>query len=193
VAHEVESMMYVGNERWHGLGRGLPEGTQLNIREAIAAAGLDWEVQLRSVLTFAEGKGLVQIPDYFATYRTSDGLVPGIVGADYQPLQNRDAFRWFQTFLDAGEAVLETAGSLKKGRKVWILAKIKQDNIAIKKDDEVASYVLLSNSHDGSLSVRVGFTPIRVVCNNTLCLALESQASKLLRVKQPPAFWRTWT
>jgi phage/plasmid-like protein (TIGR03299 family) len=79
-------------------------------------------------------------------------------------------------------ATLETAGSLKHGQKVWVLAKIR-DSQASLDGDAVDHFVLLSNSHDGSIPVRVGFTPIRVVCNNTLCVAHESEASKLLRVK----------
>jgi len=109
--------------------------------------------------------------------------VLGIVGPEYTPLQNKEAFAWFQPFLDTADVTLETAGSLKGGRWVWVLAKIQRASLVVGGSDEVAHYVLLSNSHDGSLAVRVGFTPIRVVCNNTLCLAHESEASKLLRVR----------
>lgn len=107
----------------------------------------------------------------------------GIVGKDYSPLQNREAFNWFQPFLEAGEATIETAGSLKGGSRIWVMARIRRDPMTVGKEDVMNQYVLLSNSHDGSLAVRVGFTPIRVVCNNTLCFAHESHASQLLRVK----------
>lgn len=183
MAHEVESMMYVGQEPWHGLGTKIPADKKLKIDQAIVAAGLDWTVSLRPVFTHNDVSGMARIPDYHAVYRTTDHSVLGIVGADYVPLQNRESFTWFQPFLDEGEATLETAGSLKKGRRVWVLARIKRDEFAVSGKDEVANYILLSNSHDGSLAVRVGFTPIRVVCNNTLCLAHESKASKLLRVR----------
>lgn len=183
MAHLVESMMYVGQTPWHGLGRKIPDGKKLSVREAIVAAKLDWQVELRRL--FIEGLEEVQsgILDQYAVCRTSDNSFLGIVGPGYVPLQNEDALQWFQPFLDAGEATLETAGSLKGGRHVWALAKIRDGNMTVGKRDSVAHYILLSNAHDGSVTVRVGFTPIRVVCNNTLTLAHDSKASKLLRVK----------
>jgi len=183
MAHLVESMMYVGQTPWHGLGRKIPDGKKLSVREAIVAAKLDWQVELRRL--FIEGLEEVQsgILDQYAVCRTSDNAFLGIVGPGYVPLQNEDALQWFQPFLDAGEATLETAGSLKGGRHVWALAKIRDGNMTVGKRDSVAHYILLSNAHDGSVTVRVGFTPIRVVCNNTLTLAHDSKASKLLRVK----------
>lgn len=183
MAHLVESMMYVGKTPWHGLGRKIPDGKKLSVREAIVAAKLDWQVELRRL--FIEGREEVQsgILDQYAVCRTSDNAFLGIVGPGYVPLQNEDALQWFQPFLDAGEASLETAGSLKGGRHVWALAKIRDGNMTVGKQDAVAHYILLSNAHDGSVAVRVGFTPIRVVCNNTLSLAHDSKASKLLRVR----------
>lgn len=183
MAHEVERMFYVGTEPWHGLGTKIPEGKQLTMDEGIMAAGLDWEVELRNLYTLTPQKQMIGLVDQRAVCRTSDNSILGIVGPDYTPLQNRDAFRWFQPFLESGEAVLETAGSLRCGRKVWVLARIAGAEAPVNGDDVVCHYLLLSNSHDGSLAVRVGFTPIRVVCNNTLCMAHESEASKLLRVK----------
>lgn len=183
MAHEVETMMYVGEEPWHGLGRSIPQGKRLSIDKAIKAAGLDWEVGLRHIYTEDDKNVRIGIVDRFATYRKSDNSVLGIVGADYMPLQNRDAFKWFQPFLDNKEASIETAGSLRWGRIIWVLARINLDTLRVKGDDAVRSYVLLSNSHDGTTAVRAGFTPIRVVCNNTLSIAHESETSKLLRVR----------
>jgi len=183
MAHEVESMMYVGKTPWHGLGFAVPDGKKLSIEEAIMAAELDWEVELRHIFT-EDNKGSPQgILNHYVSCRKHDNAVLGIVGKNYHPLQNRDAFKWFQPFLEGGEATLETAGSLKGGSKVWVLARIRRDPMIVRKEDMMRHFVLLSNSHDGSLAVRVGFTPIRVVCNNTLCLAHESKASKLLRVR----------
>ena len=183
MAHEVESMMYVGKTPWHGLGVSIPDGKKLSIEMAINAAGLDWDVGIRNIFT-KDGNGIpLGILDRYVTYRKSDNSVLGIVGKNYHPLQNRDAFKWFQPFLDSGGASIETAGSLKRGSKIWVLVRIKRDPLIVGKEDDMEHYILLSNSHDGSLAVRVGFTPIRVVCNNTLCLAHESKASKLLRVK----------
>jgi len=176
-------MMYVGDTPWHGLGVAIPNTKRLSVEEAIVAAGLNWKVELQGVYT-EDDKGVRQaIPEQYVTYRKIDKTVLGLVGKGYRPLQNIEAFRWFQPFLDSGEATLETAGSLKRGSKVWVLARIRRDPMVVGKEDLMKHYILLSNSHDGSLAVRVGFTPIRVVCNNTLCLAHESKASKLLRVK----------
>jgi len=183
MAHEVESMIYVGPEPWHGLGVAVPEGAKLNIGEAIEAAGLDWEVELRHIFVEDQLGGRIGILDYYASCRKRDNAILGIVGPDYRPLQNREAFEWFQPFFKEGNAIIETAGSLKGGKKIWILARVKDNALTVRKDDEVCNYVLLSNSHDGSMPVSIGFTPIRVVCNNTLSMAHESKASKLLRVR----------
>jgi len=164
MAHEIESMVYVGETPWHGLGKKIPESKKLSICEAIAAAGLDWKVEKRHLFTEYCG-----IPSHFAVCRSTDNQVLGLVGLDYTPLQNSEAFSWFQPFLDTQMATIETAGSLKSGQKVWVLAKI-LDSQGSLNGDRVDHYILLSNAHDGSIPVRVGFTPIRVVCNNTLTM-----------------------
>jgi phage/plasmid-like protein (TIGR03299 family) len=183
MAHEVESMVYVGDTPWHGLGVAVPEEKRLKIHEAIAAAGLDWRVEKRRL--FAEGGGEIQagLLDHYATVRDKDNAVLGVVGRDYEPLQNSEAFEWFQPFLDEELAYIETAGSLKGGTKIWVLAKIENSTLGVGENDPICNYILLSNSHDGSLAVRVGFTPIRVVCNNTLRAAHKSEASRLLKVR----------
>jgi phage/plasmid-like protein (TIGR03299 family) len=112
-----------------------------------------------------------------------DERVLGVVGPAYHALQNRAAFQFFQPFLDAGLATLHTGGSLAGGRKVWLLARIERAPLVVGADDEVRKFVLLSNSHDGTTSVRVGFTPIRVVCANTLALAHGGSGGRLIRVR----------
>src|SRR5262249_54293695 len=146
--------------------------------EGIKQAGLDWPVELRPLFT-AEGK---KAPA-FAAVRTDKGSILGVVGEKYRPLQNAEAFKWFQPFLDAGQASLETAGSLAEGKKVWVLAKLNRSPVVIGSGDEVEKFLLLSNGHDGSLAVRVGFTPIRVVCANTLGMAHCGGESQLIRLK----------
>ena len=183
MAHLIESIMYVGETPWHGLGTAIPEEKKLSIQEAIVAAKLDWQVELRHVFTDNPDIGKSGILDHYAVCRTSDNAFLGMVGPDYVPLQNQEALEWFQPFLNANEATIETAGSLKGGRNVWALARIRDGNMDVSKKDPVSHYILLSNAHDGSVAIRVGFTPIRVVCNNTLTLAHNSQASKLLRVR----------
>jgi phage/plasmid-like protein (TIGR03299 family) len=179
MAHEIENMMYVGDAPWHKLGQRFitPPKT---LEEAMVAAGLDWKVGLKPLFT-AEGTEVT----HQASFRESDNRILGVVGPEYHALQNNEAFNFFQPFIDSGLAQIETAGSLRNGQRVFILAKINSDDSVIVKqsDDRVAKYVLLSNSHDGTLAVRVGFTPIRVVCNNTMTLAHQDKASKLIRLR----------
>src|SRR5690606_14155610 len=101
---------------------------------------------------------------------------------EYVPLQNSQAFSFFDPYISSGEALLDTAGSLREGQSIWVLARLNRDPIEITKDDIVEKYLLLSNSHKGGISVRVGFTPIRVVCANTLAIAERAGGSQLIRV-----------
>jgi phage/plasmid-like protein (TIGR03299 family) len=169
-------MMFVGATPWHGLGNQVD--SDINVADAIVAAGLDWEVGLKDLQT-VDGVPV----NHRATYRKTDGSILGVVGPRYTPLQNRDSFDWFQPFLDAGECALHTAGSLHSGQKVWVLAQLNRDNSEIVAGDEVSKFILLSNSHDGTTAIRVGYTPIRVVCANTLAWAHSSSDSKLIRIR----------
>ena len=179
MAHEIESMAYFGQLPWHGLGTALEEADLYDWQAASKKAGLDWSVDLVPLVT-ADTQAQV---DHRAVRRTSDSKILGIVGPRFAVLQNQDAFAWFQPFLDAKEAVLHTAGSLRGGSRIWVLAKMNRDPLVIAEGDEVEKFVLLSHGHDGSLAVRAGFTPIRVVCQNTLSMAHGSDASRLIRVK----------
>lgn len=177
MAHEVESMIYVGAKPWHGLGRAFIVPPTLE--EALVAAGLDWEVGTKKLQT----TDTQEIVAALATYRKTDERILGVVGPSYKPLQNKEAFEFFRPFIDANEATIETAGSLRNGQRVFVMAKINRDPMVVKGNDVVDKYVLLSNSHDGTLAVRVGFTSVRVVCQNTLHMAHEDKASRLLRIK----------
>jgi phage/plasmid-like protein (TIGR03299 family) len=179
MAHMIESMAYFGQRPWHGLGTALDEADLYDWQSASKKAGLDWTVELVPLVT-ADTQAKV---DHRAVRRTSDSKVLGVVGPRYAPLQNKDAFTWFQPFLDAKEAALHTVGSLRGGSRVWVLAKLNRDPLVIAEGDEVEKFVLLSHGHDGSLAVRAGFSPIRVVCQNTLSMAHGSDASKLIRIK----------
>ncbi len=179
MAHEIEAMAYFGQLPWHGLGTALDEADLYDWQSARKKAGLDWSVDLVPLIT-ADNQAKVA---HKAVRRLTDNRVLGVVGPRYAPLQNQDAFKWFQPFLDAKEAALHTAGSLRGGSRVWVLAKLNRDPLVIAKDDEVEKFILLSHGHDGSLAVRAGFTPIRVVCQNTLSMAHGSDASKLIRVR----------
>jgi phage/plasmid-like protein (TIGR03299 family) len=176
MAAAIEQMMFVGATPWHGLGNKVE--SDIGIEDAIVSAGLDWEVGLKDLQT-VDGVPV----NHRATYRKTDGSILGVVGPRYTPLQNRDSFDWFQPFLDAGECALHTAGSLHSGQKVWVLAQLNRDNSEIVPGDEVSKFILLSNSHDGTTAIRVGYTPIRVVCANTLAWAHSSSDSKLIRIR----------
>lgn len=163
---EVESMMFVGRERpCHGLGTMVEEAP--DSREALIAAGLDWDVVQRPVFT-QDG---VKVPGYFANVRQQDGNILGVVTSRYKVVQNRDAFAFTDELL--GEGVrYETAGSLMGGRKTWILAKLPTRYII--QGEQILPYLVFSNTHDGSGAIKIAMTPIRVVCNNTLNLALNT-------------------
>lgn len=188
MAHELNfengeaSMMYVGTVPWHGLGTRLEQAPK-TAAEAMKAARLDWEVGLKPV--YAGGGGMFYaVPDRLAVVRLDqwgeeDCPVYGLVGPDYRPLQNREAFTFFDPVVSSGAVTYETAGSLGKGERVWVLAKVsgKHASFAVKGKDEVQKYLLLSNGHDGRTAVQVRFTPVRVVCQNTLSWALADGKS----------------
>ncbi len=178
MAHEVESMIYVGDTPWHGLGRKLD--TPPTIGDAIKQAGLDWKVNLHQ-LQLADGRKV----DRFATVRDSDNSILGTVGPGYNVVQNEDGFQFFQPFLDAKVATIETAGSLRKGARVWMLAKIdRADSVIVPKaDDRVSKFLLVANGHDGALALHVGITPIRVVCQNTLSAAVEGRHTSTIKIR----------
>jgi phage/plasmid-like protein (TIGR03299 family) len=177
--HEIESCAFFGATPWHGLGTALAEEDLYDWPRACEKAGLAWAVELVPLQT-CDTQAKVESK---AVRRTSDGRILGVVGPRFHALQNRDAFAWFQPFLDAREAALHTAGSLRQGSRVWVLAKLNRSPLVIAEGDEVEKYLLLSHGHDGSLAVRVGFTPVRVCCSNTLAMAHGSDASKLIRCK----------
>lgn len=163
---EVETMMFVGREKpWHGLGTMVEEAP--DSREALIMAGLDWDVTQKPVYT-QDG---VNIPGYYANIRVQDGSILGVVTSRYKVVQNRDAFAFTDELL--GEGVrYETAGSLMGGKKIWILAKLPTKYII--QGEQIMPYLVFSNTHDGSSAIKIAMTPIRVVCNNTLNLALNT-------------------
>jgi phage/plasmid-like protein (TIGR03299 family) len=174
----VETMTYFGQKPWHGLGTELTGDDVYSIDQAILKSGLDWAVSLETLKT-EDGK----IAPAKAVVRSTDQSILGVVGKTYKPLQNQRAFNWFQPFVDSKAFSIHTAGSLDKGKKVWVLAKNESVANDILPNDKVESYLLLSNSHDGTLTCRVGFTPIRVVCQNTLSAAHSDAQSKLIRLR----------
>ena len=161
----IESLFYVRETPWHSLGTRVEEAP--SSEDAIRLAGLDWTVTSRE-LYLADG---TRVPNYFANVRDSDNKSLGVVGNRYTIVQNSDAFAFTDNLL--GEGVkYETAGSLQDGKVIWLLAKL-PDKFEIL-GDKVDPYVVFTNTHDGSGAVRVAMTPIRVVCQNTLNMAMNS-------------------
>lgn len=172
MSHEVESLMYVSNEAngrfvpWHGLGVAVESAP--TSADAIKIAGLDWEVHKQPIFTeFGDSK--IEIPNYKATVRSSDGKTLGIVSDRYQIVQNSEAFDFTDSLIGEG-CTYETAGSLCNGRRVFLLAKMPEKKILGEKYDP---YICFTNTHDGSGSIKAVMTPVRVVCQNTLSLALK--------------------
>lgn len=174
----VETMYSAVDTPWHRIGTVTDKA--VNSEQAISHAGLDWTVSTRPLVTFSDEKGvndrLIDVPDTFATVRDSDDSVLGVVGDRYKVVQNKECFNFLDTVVDDSEATYETAGSLNNGKIVWMMLNLGKE---IKVDEDVTvPYLLMVNSHDGSTSVRGLPTPIRVVCSNTLRLALSSNAYK---------------
>lgn len=162
---EVETMFYTREKPWHNLGRGVQEAPCS--KEALELAGLNWTVLQEPVYSISG----IPIPGYKANVRDSDSKVLGIVTDKYKVIQNSEAFAFTDMLI--GEGVrYDTAGSLFGGRKVWMLAKLPQEYIIT--GERISPYVVFTNSFDGSGAVRCAVTPIRVVCNNSLNLALRS-------------------
>lgn len=175
MAHEVEQMFYFGDVPWHGLGTELKEiPTSEN---AIVAAGLNWNVTKEKI--DISSFPTTRIEDFFAIKRndkTGPKSVLGIVGKRYKPVQNINAFNFFDTIVGEKKAIYHTAGSLCEGKVIWILAKL-PESISISSNDKVELFTLLMNRHDGKSSLIVRPTPIRVVCNNTLNMALSEKTT----------------
>lgn len=165
MAAEVETMFYTRENPWHGLGTRVMEAP--SSKEALYLSGLDWNVEQEPIYTETGNR----IRGFKANIRDIDQKVLGVVTDRYRVIQNEEAFAFTDELL--GEGIrYETAGSLQGGRKVWLLAHLPQEYIIA--GERISPYLLFSNTHDGSGAIRAAVTPIRVVCNNTLNLALNT-------------------
>jgi phage/plasmid-like protein (TIGR03299 family) len=141
------------------------------------AAGLNWTVEKHNAYYKTEDGTFHRAPSKQALVRSSDGRYLDIVGDNWIPVQNAEAFEFFNEYVEAGGMEMHTAGSLKDGKVIWALAKVNESFSLFGGKDQVDSYFLLSNPHQFGRGVDIRFTPIRVVCNNTLSLSLDGKAS----------------
>ena len=187
MAHELEivngqaQMAYVGELPWHGLGTKVP--ADLTPEQFMTTAGLNWEVTKEDMVT-ASG---VAIPGKQALVRSIDNKVLDVVGKGWNPVQNAEAFEFFDEYVRAGDMEMHTAGSLKGGEIVWALAKTKE-SFELFKGDVTDNYFLFTNPHKFGKSIDIRMTPIRVVCNNTLTLSLSKQSEQMVTVNHRTAF-----
>ena len=168
MAANVESMFYVRQVPWHGLGTMVQEAP--TSEDALRLAGLDWDVNQAPVYT-NDG---IEIPGYNPNVRSTDNKVLGIVSNRYQIVNNKEAFEFTDALIgetENGVVRYETAGSLCGGKRIWLLAKMPTKKVL---DDDVEPYMFFSNSHDGTGAIKVGMTPVRIVCANTLAIALNT-------------------
>lgn len=161
----VETMFYTRVAPWHGLGTCVE--TALTSEEALEKSGLNWTVNQCPIMTNA----LAPIPGYKANLRETDGKVLGVVTDRYKVVQNSEAFAFTDALLGEG-VCYETAGSLQEGRKIWLLAKLPDRYII--EGEQIEPYLVFSSSHDGNGSIKVAMTPVRVVCQNTLNIAIST-------------------
>ena len=183
MAHEVEivdgvaQMAYAGDVPWHGLGTKV--SNDLTPVQMMQKAGLDWEVEKKDAYVYVDGQAIKTGQQ--ALIRKSDNSILTNVGSNWNPVQNEQAFEFFAEYVAAGDMEMHTAGSLKDGQNVWALAKVKE-SFDVFGSDTVESYLLFSNPHQYGKSIDIRFTPIRVVCNNTLTMSLNGASDRAVKV-----------
>jgi phage/plasmid-like protein (TIGR03299 family) len=181
------SFFSVKEKAWHGLGQ-IVENYPTS-SEAIKHAGLDYNVEKRPLFTYDTESMIpdddiciripeIEVPDFYATVRKDNENVLGVVGKDYEVVQNAEAFSFFDAIVDGEGVMYETAGALGKGERIFITAKL-PGYIKVGDDDLIEKYLFLTTSHDGYGSITAAFTPIRIVCNNTLNAALRNCSNSI--------------
>lgn len=192
MSHEVETMAYAHQQGsnleqyqtpWHGLG--VAVHNDLTPMQMLEKAGLDWTVDRHPQFIQLDDQKIYTGKDVLV--RSSDNRILTHISSDWEPVQNTEAFEFFTEFVAAGDMEMNTAGSLKQGNMVWALAKVK-DSFSILGEDRVDSYLLFSNPHEYGKCVDVRFTAIRVVCNNTLTLALGQKKDMVVRLNHRRKF-----
>ena len=178
--HLVQTMAYVGEQPWHGLGNQLAPKQPLEVWAR--AAGMDWSIEEAEVRFVAAGNrnlgSIHPFPEQKVLYRSDTKAPLSVVSARYQVVQPSEILEFYRDLTEVGGFQLETAGVLKEGRKLWALARTGQ-SATLKGKDEVNGYLLLATACDGSLATTAQFTSVRVVCNNTLQIALGDSATAI--------------
>lgn len=177
MAHNLESMAWTNEVPWHGLGARVDD--KISVKDMLKAAKLDWRVEKQPIYQIPNGREMDAraIDGFYALTRDRDNAVMDIVGSKYVPVQNDEAFSFFNEFVQAGGAKMETAGSLRGGKYVWGLANL-NSSFKMKGNDEVKGYLLVGCPHEQGKSLLIKFTSVRVVCNNTLTLALSTKGNE---------------
>ena len=177
----VETMAYAGELPWHGLGVKVID--DLTPEQMMQKAGVDWSVEKQDLVT----SGGSTVSNKQALVRSSDGSVLDVVGKGWNPVQNADAFNFFEEYVRAGDMQMHTAGSLNDGKMVWALAKA-NESFELFNGDVTENYFLFSNPHEFGKAIDIRMTPIRVVCNNTLTLSLSTSSDAMLKVNHRKEF-----
>jgi len=184
MTHLISNMAYTNAPPWHGLGNRLTEKQPIEVWAQ--QAGMDWKIRQSPVYFHSQEKTSVLYPDHKVLFRSDTEEALSVVSSRYQVVQPREILEFYRDLTEAGGFELETAGVLKGGRKVWALAKTNQ-SAAIKRTDVVNGYLLLATACDGTLATTAQFTSVRVVCNNTLAVALTNGTGSI-KVPHSTAF-----
>ncbi|MFB2707254.1 DUF932 domain-containing protein [Marinobacter shengliensis] len=189
MAHLIEQMAYVGQTPWHGLGNELTSNQPLEVWAK--QAGLDWQIQESPVRYVTNASGtlgeILSYPDSKVLYRSDTKAPLSVVGNRFKVVQPEEILEFYRDLTEVSGFELETAGVLKGGRKMWALARTGQSGM-LKGNDQTNAYVLLATACDGTMATTAQFTSIRVVCNNTLAVALKGSTANAVKVKHNTAF-----
>lgn len=170
MSHEVETMAFANEVPWHGLGNRVDPS--VGVDEMLVAAGLNWEVKLHPMhAELPGGAGSVRVPNKSALLRSTDNKVLTVASDQWKPVQNREVLEFFRAYTEAGGAKLETAGSLRGGRTIWALANLGH-GFTVANGDAIKGYILLASHHEHGKATIAKATQIRVVCANTMALAM---------------------
>jgi phage/plasmid-like protein (TIGR03299 family) len=189
MAHLIEQMAYVGQTPWHGLGNQLTTNQPLEVWAK--QAGLDWQIEESPVRFVTNSSGplgeIRAYPDSKVLYRSDTKAPLSVVGNRFKVVQPEEILEFYRDLTEVSGFELDTAGVLKGGRKMWALARTGQSGV-LKGNDQTNAYVLLATACDGTMATTAQFTSIRVVCNNTLAVALKDATATSVKVKHNTAF-----